>query len=891
MTDKYIFSVITAVYNAEKYIDSMINSVITQNIGFNNVQLILIDDGSTDNTNTKLRNYKEKYPDNIILINKKHSGVSSARNEGLKYAQGQLISFLDSDDRISKNTFKKVYHFFEKHGHETDIVSIPIKYFDFTSGEHQLNNKFKNGTRVIDLLKEWDNPQLSISSSFIKSSAINNKYSFDERLDYAEDAKLILQILSDKNKLGVIDNAFYFYRKKSDMSESLLQSSQYNKNWYNPCLLYFHLDIINSYFNYSRSIPKYVQNTLCYEIQWRIKEEKIPPGVMSSEETEIYISNLFKIIGSFDNEIIIKQNFMNKNDILSILKKKCETLTEKNNDYYVNEKLVYSLINDSFISLDFISIHNQKCSLEGRFFSALNSHVPIIMVVINELIFKKEMSFYKYQGNIIDNNSLAIYSFKIDFPVYTNSEYKIMINYNGSIFKMDKISYNRFFPLSNKYSNMYALFDNKIILRKNNSIIIREKHLFSHVFHEILFYLDLLFDHSERSDEHNAALKACVIRPFVLLVKHFLHNDIWIFRDRPDKADDNAFSLFKYVNKNNKEINSLFAISKHSEDYNLVKQYGKTIDCFSWKYKILFLLSDYVISSAADGEVIDPFDYHSEAYKNISYKIRFIFLQHGVTKDDISGWLNKYEKNIHGFIVSSDFEKKAILNSSFYYQEKNIWLTGMPRFDELIDSRERIVTIAPTWRSNLMTARNAKGEYSTGNIFKESVYYKTYVSLLKNERLINILKKSNYTLWFYPHPNVIKFFNNLQNDIIMIPEDIRYKQVFAKSALLITDYSSTAFDFAFLKKPVIYYQFDHKEFYKNHVYKKGYFSYEKYGFGEVETNEEDLINKILEYINNNCVMKDTYRRRVDDFFYFRDNKNCERVFEKLLMDTSEDCSD
>ena len=68
MTDKYIFSVITAVYNAEKYIDSMINSVITQNIGFNNVQLILIDDGSTDNTNTKLRNYKEKYPDNIILI-------------------------------------------------------------------------------------------------------------------------------------------------------------------------------------------------------------------------------------------------------------------------------------------------------------------------------------------------------------------------------------------------------------------------------------------------------------------------------------------------------------------------------------------------------------------------------------------------------------------------------------------------------------------------------------------------------------------------------------------------------------------------------------------------------------------------------------------------------
>ena len=891
MKDKYIFSVIIAIYNSENYIESAIKSVIKQNIGFNNIQLILVDDGSTDNTIEKLKKYERKYPENVIVIENEHGGVSSARNEGLKYVEGKYINFLDSDDRLSKNALKEVFLFFENHYDEVDVVSIPILYFDYVTGDHQLNYKFKKGARVIDLFKDWDNPQLSASSSFIKCDAIKNKYLFDERLSYGEDAKLILQILSDKNKLGVIDNAFYFYRKKSDISESLLQSSQYNKNWYNPCLLYFHLDIINSYFNYSRSIPKYVQNTLCYELQWKIKEESIPSGIMTSRDVSSYTNYLNKIIGFFDYDVIMKQQFMNKNDILSIFKKTKAVLVKKENDYYINNEIIYSLINDSFISLDFIDIYNESCTLEGRFYTASDEYIPKIMVLVKDHAYKEEMSFWNYQGNIIDKKSLAEYSFKISFPVKATVECRLMIDYEGTIFKPNKTIYNRFFPLSNKYSNMYALFDNKIILRKNNSIIIREKHLFSHVFHEILFYLDLLFDHSERSDEHNAALKACVIRPFVLLVKHFLHNDIWIFRDRPDKADDNAFSLFKYVNKNNKEINSLFAISKHSEDYNLVKQYGKTIDCFSWKYKILFLLSDYVISSAADGEVIDPFDYHSEAYKNISYKIRFIFLQHGVTKDDISGWLNKYEKNIHGFIVSSDFEKKAILNSSFYYQEKNIWLTGMPRFDELIDSRERIVTIAPTWRSNLMTARNAKGEYSTGNIFKESVYYKTYVSLLKNERLINILKKSNYTLWFYPHPNVIKFFNNLQNDIIMIPEDIRYKQVFAKSALLITDYSSTAFDFAFLKKPVIYYQFDHKEFYKNHVYKKGYFSYEKYGFGEVETNEEDLINKILEYINNNCVMKDSYRRRVDDFFYFRDNKNCERVFEKLLMDTSEDCSD
>ena len=91
---------------------------------------------------------------------------------------------------------------------------------------------------------------------------------------------------------------------------------------------------------------------------------------------------------------------------------------------------------------------------------------------------------------------------------------------------------------------------------------------------------------------------------------------------------------------------------------------------------------------------------------------------------------------------------------------------------------------------------------------------------------------------------------------------------------MITDYSSVFFDFAYIKKPIIYYH-PHDDYH----YEKSYFDYETMGFGDVITEENELINKINEYILNNCVMEKKYKENVDKFFKYNDNKNCERVYE------------
>ena len=92
---QYKFSVVIPVYNAESYFDETINSIINQTIGFKeNIQVILVNDGSTDKSEEICKNYQENYPNNIVYISKKNEGVSKTRNVGMQYIKGKYVNFL-----------------------------------------------------------------------------------------------------------------------------------------------------------------------------------------------------------------------------------------------------------------------------------------------------------------------------------------------------------------------------------------------------------------------------------------------------------------------------------------------------------------------------------------------------------------------------------------------------------------------------------------------------------------------------------------------------------------------------------------------------------------------------------------------------------------------------
>ena len=231
MKNKYKFSVIIPVYNVEQYISETIESVINQTIGFEkNIEIIIVNDGSPDNSDIICQRYQEKYPQNIKYIEKENGGVSSARNLGIKHINGKYVNFLDSDDKWELDAFEKAYNFFEEHYEEIDIVACIIEFFEARTGKmHSLNYKFIKD-QVVDIFNFYNYPQLSSSSCFFKAEAIG-KIRFDEKLKISEDSKFLSEILLRLEKIGYLASTTYFYRKRFNET-SAIQNMTQSLSWY-----------------------------------------------------------------------------------------------------------------------------------------------------------------------------------------------------------------------------------------------------------------------------------------------------------------------------------------------------------------------------------------------------------------------------------------------------------------------------------------------------------------------------------------------------------------------------------------------------------------------------------------------------------------------------------
>ena len=166
--------------------------------------------------------------------------------------------------------------------------------------------------------------------------------------------------------------------------------------------------------------------------------------------------------------------------------------------------------------------------------------------------------------------------------------------------------------------------------------------------------------------------------------------------------------------------------------------------------------------------------------------------------------------------------------------------------------------------------------------FMQSEYYHIYQELLENERLGKMLEKYNCCAVFYPHYEIQKFIDVFHTASARIQMGHLGKAdvqtLLRESSILVTDFSSAQFDFAYMKKPVIYYQFDQEKYYAGH-YAKGYF--EKDGFGPVVQTIEELLEQLNNVMENQQTMTEQYQKRVDAFFGTVDDQNCERTFQAI----------
>lgn len=360
----------------------------------------------------------------------------------------------------------------------------------------------------------------------------------------------------------------------------------------------------------------------------------------------------------------------------------------------------------------------------------------------------------------------------------------------------------------------------------------------------------------------------------------------WLFCERGLDAKDNAYWMFKYVIENHKDIKAYYVIDKNSSDYDRVAKIGPTINYNSFEHKMALVFAKYYVSTHI-GFLTEPI-WSYVLYKKLfdrKNKKKYIFLQHGITINDISQFYNKFVAQIDLFITATNEEYKSIFTYDYGYKKEEVKLTGFARFDKLYDPNvKKQVLFMPSWRSYILTPSYKKQHSKDEEKFENSLYFKKLDQLINSKELDTILKENDLEMLFYPHPEVQKYIDkfNISSRRIKIVDKNSYdiQKSLIESNILITDYSSVFFDFAYMKKPLIYYQFDQKEFFSRH-YKKGYFDYERDGFGEVVTAQEEIIEELKKIIKNNYEMSSKYLKRVETTFEFTDNKNCERIFNEI----------
>lgn len=858
------FSVIIPIYNVEKYLEETILSVVNQTIGFEkNIQMILVNDGSPDNSKAICEKYQKLYPNNVMYIEQENSGVSAARNKGLEYATGEYINFLDSDDVWEKNVFKVALKMFESNP-GLPLIGVRQKYFEASKSYTSLNYKFLRGNRVVDMQKEFDSIQLSVTSAFFAREYIKDTV-YDTRIKYSEDAKFIYEVLIKNNKThyGIIANPLHLYRKRYSQN-SAIQTKDLKPDWYfiTTELSYnYLLDLAKE------KCPELLRNIayyVAYDYQWRIRVNI--DNFLSAQDKEKYLDITKKLFSKIPDECILEQKQIDALQKIIILNYKYD-----NNYKQVNQALKNSEQLNMF--LDICEMDDEHLIVEG-YPQMPGTNVTECYIKLNNKYKKVNLISRKYPEckNFMDATaSIRAFKLKLKLKEISSLEFYIV---NNKIKEKMNIVYGDFAKLSDTKSSYYS-HQNTIMEAMPKCIKVRHnQNVINKVLHEIKFLASV------------KQIKSIIIRLLYKILPKS-KKQIWIFSDRYDVAGDNGEQLFKYVNQqNNKNIKTYFVIKKGAKDVERLKTYGKVIYYNTLKYMLLFLRSDYIISSHFDEHIINCFGKNKNLYKDL-FTFKYVFLQHGIIRNDLSSWLNKYNRNISMFVTSTKAEYESIIKDNYYYDTKAVKLTGLPRYDNLYNNNEETkkqILIMPTWRAYLLGSKIDKHNRMYNDKFKESYFYKTYNSLLNDERIHQALKEYGYKMKFCLHPMIkVQQKDFKTNDYVeIISSNVDYQYEFKTNKIMVTDYSSVSCDFAYLKKPVIYIRGDKEEFYANHTYSEGFFDEEKEGFGSVAYDYEQAVEIIIKAIKNDGKMEEKYIKNVNKFFKFHDGDNCKRVYQEIL---------
>jgi len=868
---EFLISAVVAVYNVERYLPAFLRSLETQTFGIQNVQLVFVDDGSTDDGLLLLQEWAAARASHVEVLSQPNAWVAEARNAGLDRVRGEWVTFTDPDDVLDPTYFQEVAKFIDLYGDPERAEPVNLLAAHqmrlMEDGEirdnHPQRRKFGLGSRIVNLHAD---PiiQLSVNSSFMRTAFVRaHNLRFDDRVrPNFEDGHFIAKYMlaTDSMHMGLMASAKYLYRVRGD-GTSLIEKSFRLREKYTNVLEHGYLDALETAQERLGSIPRWLQNTVLYDLFWYYKEQLAVQSLSASAPVDVlprFHELAHRIRRLLDDDAI--RSF----DLMWV-------------DFPVREAFNRGYdepsLRHDYVRLSGVDEGRQQVKISYWFSGDLPSErfeVDGVAVLPQH----ETVRDYEFYGRVLIRER----------HVWLDRGLRSKVVLDGVMMRVargDDLGHPE--GLSNRQINPF-------IMRQRRQVSARfapdGRGFLTHVKGRTRASLHRARVAIGKTNLYDEALE------FALRTRStrnkYLH--AWVFMDRDTDANDNAEHLYRWVRKNRPSINAWFVLRRDSNDWGRLEAEGfRLVAHGTWEWKLLMLHADHLASSHADVYVTQPLP--QRRYGRSRFK--YTFLQHGVIHNDLSRWLSW--KQIDVLVTTTPAEYEAIAGPGPYsFSSHEVALTGLPRHDSLLEKRRSvdesdrdIILVMPTWRQNLLGERvEGSNERKKLTNFRDSDYARQYRALLRSPELEAVARDAGKTLAFMPHPNMRVYLNEFD-----LPAHVRLldfskdgvQDVLARTAAFVTDYSSLAFDAALLDIPLTYFQFDKEAFFDGqHVGRPGYFDYTEHGFGPVVRGVDEVVDVLTRFSRESFVSPDSYRKRTAETFTNRDGRSSERVIDAML---------
>ena len=834
-------TILIPVYNVEKYLDGCISSLKEQTEPFENMEILLINDGSRDGSADICRRLADEH-ENVCFYSK-------------------YIFFLDSDDTLAPDTVKSVVDYFDTVYDEVDMVTYRItQYFKNAPPVYHFRYRTLTHTGVYDL----DDPK----NRFITQTNINicvkndksNGIFFDESPNFRhEDEKYCCDILRRKMKIGYCKNGEYRYNRGNENS---IVSTVFSPYYIFETSMAFYEELFDSF---GGRVPPYFQGMVFNDLRWKLKEDKLLPYHYSPEEFERANKRIDALLARIDEDTIILHPSVNEYHIHYWLSRKPDchpTVLAQDGKLSVaaDGRKIFSA--SAFpLMMRKIFVENKKARLLSFIKSPIFSHLgrgewKIVASVDGE---RRELETFASVFGAQDSavNVVDFPAFFCEFPADGRHEIKFFVVIRGVEYPTKLLA------------EPTAVFSRKVRMYVRNGVMFT-------LGGRALISRSVTEDEKYRAErEQSKNFKRSIKKLRNAAIEYRRAHKVELYYDLHTVDFDNGYYQFKNDIKHSDGVERYYIYSREYKNIDGIftkEEQAHLVKFGSERHKLLYLSARVIFTAFYGVTPVSPF---GSAAGEVPYAdlldFKTVYLQHGVLHASLRSQNSVERCRADKIVISAPFEKQNYMNN-YHYPEDNLIPTGMARYDH-IDRNKKAknrILFAPSWRKYLTQEINSSKWELIDSKLKNSDYFRNFSRFLESEELHELLEKTDTYLDVKLHPIIADaegLFDIKSPRVVMAGAHVDIEDY----EMFITDFSSFVFDFACLCRPVLYFVPDYGQFKAgmNH-YRELDLPFEK-AFGPLVLDPDGAVEEIKKAAENGFELEPIYAERMRSFFYPLEN--------------------